>query len=248
MRIPVTTATFVRLALLTSGSVVFAFVVPAVGDGAAQGIAPSIALLAAGTVLVLLAEALHRRAKLLEAVRTELNKLRRIYHLGKNLAGEDDSYRVWFTELHGYVYQYLAGFADKSLDHYDMQNTSFRLVSYHVYTVPELDSRKREALFKDLLTTTSAVSEARQQIKELWDGRLSAYGWTAVLLMTFSFIVSTLLASGPTDAARITAGAAIAAMLVAVDLLWEADTMIDEKKQIAKSYVENMGRLELRRR
>lgn len=248
MRLPVTPSTFVRLAGITVGSVVFALVVPVMADPIARAMQPSIALFAAGTVLVLLAEASARRTKLLESVRAEMNKLRRIYHLAKNLAGDDATYRVWFTELHGYIYSYLGGFSGKSLDQYDELNTAFRLISYHVYTVPELDTRKRESLFKDLLATTSSVSEARQQIKELWDNRLSAYGWMSVLLLAFAFIGSTVLAAGDTQSSRIAAGVAIASMLVVVDLLWETDTLKDEKKAVAKGYLDNMGRLELRRR
>jgi len=248
MRLPVTPSTFGRLALLTVGSVVFALVVPAPADPVARGIQPSIAFFAAGTVLVLLAEASTRRAALLESIRTELNKLRRVYHIAKNLAGEDPAFRAWFTDLHGYIYAYLGGFSGKTLDDYDSSNTAFRLISYHVYMVPELDSRKRETLFKDLLATTSAVSEARQQIKELWDNRLSASGWTAVLLMALGFIVSTMLAAADAQPSRIAAGTAIACMLVVVDLLWETDALEAEKKAVAKGYLDNMARLELGRK
>ena len=103
-------------------------------------------------------------------------------------------------------------------------------------------------LFKDLLATTAQVSEARQQIKELWDNRLSPYAWAAVLLMAFAFIVTTLIGAAEADSSRVAAAVAMASMFAAVDLLWETDTLRAEKAAISKGYTDNMARLELNRR
>ncbi len=81
--------------------------------------------------------AIERRQRLKEAVAIELNKLRRIYHLGKNL-GNAVHLRGWFTDLHGFIYDYLSGFEKLELNDYDKANPLFRRIAYHVYTVPDL--------------------------------------------------------------------------------------------------------------
>ncbi|HTM68339.1 MAG TPA: hypothetical protein VL426_03500 [Candidatus Binatia bacterium] len=248
MKIPVTQNTLLRLICVTVGSTAFALVVPVGGDPYAGSLQLGLIIFMAITLAVLISEAAMRRQKLFEAVRMELNKIRRIYHLAKNLAAADGKFRTWFTDMHGYVYEYLTSFAGKDFDAYDGLNASFRKLSYHIYTIPEITTAKEEALFKDLLRTTATVAESRQQIKELWDSRLSAYGWTVVLLMTLGFVVATTLAMGETNASRLAGGMLIGAALLTVDLLWETDTLAGEKKLMAKRYVDNLGRLELGRR
>ncbi|HTK05472.1 MAG TPA: hypothetical protein VL500_07840 [Candidatus Eisenbacteria bacterium] len=248
MKIPVTQVTLLRLICLTVGSIAFALVTP-VGDDITSGeLHLAGALFMAAIISLLVRDAAARRQKLFEAVRVELNKIRRIYHLAKNLAAANQKYRTWFTDMHGYVYEYLSSFAGKDFDSYDGFNASFRKLSYHIYTVPDLETKKDEALFQDLLRTASTVAESRQQIKELWDSRLSAYGWTVVLLMTLAFVVTTTMAMSETYASRLSAGLLIATALLAVDLLWETDTLAGEKKDMATRYVDNIGRLELGRR
>lgn len=248
MKIPVTKSTLVRLILVTVGSVALALLAPAAGDLYASGFQLSAGIFLAVMLALLTSEAAKRRQKLFESVRIELNKIRRVYHLSKNLASANPKYRTWFTDMHGYVYEYLSSFSGKDFDAYDDFNASFRKLSYHIYTLPDLETKKDEALFQDLLRTASTVAEARQQIKELWDSRLSAYGWTVVLLMVLGFVVASILGMSETLEARVAAGVTIAAALLAVDLLWESDTLAGEKKAMAKRYVDNLGRLELGRR
>lgn len=247
MKIPVTRNTLLRLICISVGSVAFAVMVPVSGDPYVSGANMAISVFTALIIAILVAEAASRRQKLFEAVRVELNKIRRIYHLSKNLASANTEYRSWFTEMHGYVYMYLMSFQGKDFDAYDGFNAAFRKLSYHIYTLPELKSKKDEALFNDLLRTASTVAESRQQIKELWDNRLSGYGWTIVLLLTLGFVMTTVFAMGETFSSRIAGGMAIAAAFLAVDLLWETDTLAGEKNAMAKRYVANIGRLELSR-
>lgn len=247
MKIPVTRITLLRLTCIVVGSTAFAVTVPVSGDPYVSGANLAIGVFAALILGVLVSEAAARRQKLFESVRTELNKIRRIYHLSKNLASANPEYRSWFTEMHGYVYMYLMSFQGKDFDAYDGFNAAFRKLSYHIYTLPELKTKKDEALFNDLLRTASTVAEARQQIKELWDSRLSGYGWTVILLLTLGFVMTTVFAMGETFSSRLAGGMAIAAAFLAVDLLWETDTLAGEKRSMAKRYVENIGRLELAR-
>ncbi|MEY4723570.1 MAG: hypothetical protein RLZZ324_1083 [Candidatus Parcubacteria bacterium] len=244
----ITAPTLIRLTVLTMAGFALATVFPAYDDASAATINISVAVVFAAVIGVMLAQVLARRARLLDAVRVELNKLRRLYHLSKNLAeGSQEKFRSWFTELHGDLYAYLMFFSAKDFSAYDDSNPAFRKLSYHVYTLPELDTRKEQALFDDILRTTAQIAEARQKIKELWDNRLSGYSWTALLLMTAGFMVSTLFAMNGSSPARTVAGAALVAALLAIDLIWEADSLAAERSVMSRRYVLNLSKLELRR-
>lgn len=249
MNVPVNQSVLGRLIVLTLGGLAFAMVMPAYADPYAATFVPAIATVLAMTLLVLIAQAVFRRHQLFEAVRMELNKLRRLYHISKNLSvAAPQRYRGWFTDLHGYLYEYLMLFSGKDFDSYDSSNASFRKLSYHVYTIPEIETKKEEALFDDLLGTAATVASSRQQIKELWDNRLSAYVWTVLMLMVAGFVASVVFAMGESVGGRFAAGTAIALSLLAVDLLWEIDTLASERAQLAKRYVNNLAKLELGRK
>lgn len=248
MNVPVTNTTLLRLIALSVGGFAMATVVPATDDPTATIMSIVLAVFAGIMLALLISQAVQRRQRLLEAVRKELNKLRRVYHLSKNLSAASQKFRGWFTDLHGFLYGYLTLFAGKDFDAYDDFNGEFRKLSYHIYTIPEIETHKEQALFEDLLRTTATVAEARQQIKETWDNRLSAYSWLIVLLMSAGLIASVLLSLSETTAARLVGGAAVASVLLALDLLWEIDTMSSEKKAMAQRYADNIGKLELNRR
>src|SRR6188472_2809818 len=125
--------------------------------------------------------ALSRRDDLAEEIAIELNKLRRVYHLGKNLAGE--RHRPWFTELHGHLYAYLTAFDKKNFSQYQETNGAFRKFSYHLYQIPSLDTEKERVLYRELLEAAGQVAGARQRIQELWHGGMSKGLWNLVLLM-----------------------------------------------------------------
>jgi hypothetical protein len=233
---------------MSVGGFALATVAPAPADPYAAGTAVVLAVFSGVMFALLIAQASDRRQRLMEAVRMELNKLRRVYHLAKNLSAGSQRYRGWFTDVHGYLYGYLTKFAGKSFEAYDDFNADFRKLSYHVYTLPEVETGKEKALFDDLLRTTATVAEARQQIKETWDARLSAYSWVVVMLMGAGLIAAVVLAMADTIGSRVATGAAVVAVVLAIDLLWEVDTMASEKKDLAKRYADNIGRLELGRR
>ncbi len=247
MNVPVTKFTLVRLIALVLGSFVLAYAVPAmavpVGPEAGIGTAIVVALI----VAFLIQQADVRRRELQTAVYMELNKLRRIYHLSRNLSSISPRFRSWFTDLHGFLMAYLSAFGDKDLSRYKETNLAFRQLSYHIYTIPELETAKERALFGDLLKTTSVVAESRQKIKELLVSRLSPYSWVVVLLLAAGFAVTTLAAMTEASSSRLVAGIAVGSVLLAIDLLWEVDTMSSEMKPWAQRYVRNIAKLEYRR-
>src|SRR5688572_23140816 len=169
--------------------------------GPVQAGSPELA--AAGVVLtgVILGfsahRALSRRDDLTEEIAIELNKLRRVYHLGKNLGGE--RHRQWFTELHGHLYGYLTAFDKKNFSHYQETNGAFRKFSYHLYQIPSLDTEKERVLYRELLEAAGQVAGARQRIQELWHGGMSKGLWNLVLLMATFSGAAVRLAMGPSD-------------------------------------------------
>lgn len=188
--------------------------------------------------------ALSRRDDLAEEVAIELNKLRRVYHLGKNLGGE--RHRQWFTELHGHLYGYLTAFDKKDFSQYAQTNGAFRKFSYHLYQIPSLETEKERVLYRELLEAAGLVAGARQRIQELWNGGMSPRLWNVVLLMAAFSAAAVRMAMGPSD--QLVAGLAVAALGCGLVYLREADDLRSlGGADLSKRYVENIARLELRR-
>ncbi|HTK59874.1 MAG TPA: hypothetical protein VL283_01580 [Candidatus Baltobacteraceae bacterium] len=188
--------------------------------------------------------ALSRRDDLTEEIALELNKLRRVYHLGKNLGGE--RHRLWFTELHGHLYGYLTSFDKKNFSQYQETNGAFRKLSYHLYQIPSLDTEKERVLYRELLEAAGQVAGARQRIQELWHGGMSKGLWNLVLLMTAFSAAAVRLSMGPSD--KNVALLVIAALGFGVVYLREADDLQSlGGGDLSKRYVENIARLELSR-
>lgn len=249
MNIPIRIKTLLRLVLIAAAAFSFASLLPAslVAGEQRLDIVPGIF---AGIILgFLIYHAAERRRALLQTVNLELNKLRRIYHLSRNLSDIDNQrYRSWFTGMHGKLYDYMTAFADKDFRQYEDSNPAFRELSYHIYKVPELRSNKEESLYDELLRTIAKVAESRQQIKEANESRLSSYVWVIVLLMVLGLVATSSLSIMDTVVSRAAVGTVIACAMFAVDLLWEVDTLGSEQKEISMRYVDNIGRIELRRR
>lgn len=249
MNIPIRIKTLLRLLLIAAGSFSFTSLIPAssvVGESRLDLVPGVLAAVLLGFMIYHAAE---RRRDLLQTVNLELNKLRRIYHLSKNLSDIDSQrYRGWFTGMHGKLYDYMTSFADKDFRNYEDTNATFRELSYHIYKVPELRSNKEESLYDELLRTIAIVAESRQQIKEANESRMSFYAWVIILLVVTGVMATAGLSVVDTVVARAASGIVIACTLFTVDLLWEVDTLGTEQKEISMRYVENIGRIELRRR
>jgi hypothetical protein len=246
MNIPANKLTLSRILIILVSSFTIIFLIPPFAGGAvAERVDMAAIVLFALITAFLVQTAAVRRQRLFSTVFLELNKLRRIYHLSKNLAAASPRFRSWFTELHGLLYAYMSEFSGRNLKQYKQTNPAFRKVSYHIYTLPNLESSKEQVLFTDLLETTSVVAESRQKIKELLDSRLSAYSWCLVLVMLTGFVMTIIVCMTGTLGGRLVAGTDIAVALLIVDLLWELDSMESEMKTWAKRYVDNVSKLEL---
>jgi hypothetical protein len=236
-----------RLAVIVVGSLGVAYVVPAPVGAVSPVMVIPVSLVVIGAALAFLMQAERRRRDLRETVAWELNKLRRIYHIAKNLSEANQAFRPWFTELHGYLYQYLTYFGGKTMDAYEASNEDFRRVSYHIYTVPDFSNEREAALYQDLLDTTGEVARARQRIKMIRENGLPPSSWAVMLVAggVFAAVVWTSLVN--TAEFRLAAGLTFAGVLMLLELLRDADLMRAEEAELAQKYVDNISRLELRR-
>lgn len=247
MNILITKKTLLRLIVIVVGVFVVAYLMPVVGYTTLPRYDIASGLMVGSMLAFLLLQASERRRAFVSSVYVELNKLRRIYHLSKSLSLMDSKYRPWFTELHGDLVAYMMSFQGRDMDSYSESNVAFRKVSYGVYQIPEVASKKEEALFNELLRTSATVAEARQNVKELRRSRLSPYAWVVILLMVIGFVMTAYLSTGDTDISRLATAASVVIILLAVDLLWEVDTLASERKSIAERYVNNVSKLQLGR-
>jgi hypothetical protein len=191
--------------------------------------------------------AVDRRERLKEAVAIELNKMRRIYHLGKNL-GASPHLRGWFTDLHGFVYDYLGGFEKYDLSEYDKGNALFRRIAYHVYTVPDLREVKEQVLYTELLAATALVSDARQRIVTLHKNGFTKGHWFEFLVMFLVFVATVVAGTADLALSRFATANILAAGAILAMFFIEHDAMTkDEDRELAKEYVKDIARLELRR-
>jgi len=247
MNIPVNKQTLSRLLIVTIGSFCFAYTLPLPENSSFLDRGDLVAALLFASVAIFLTwVAAARRQELFTTVYLELNKLRRMYHISRNLAESSPRLRLWFTDLHGHLVAYMSEFANRDLNNYKQTNEAFRKLSYHVYTMPELQGAKEQVLYSDLLGTTAVVAESRQKIKELLNARLSSYSWLMVMMMLTGFVLTVILSAQDSVMGRLVAGVDISIGLMLVDLLWELDTMNTEVMVWAKRYVDNIAKLEFR--
>jgi hypothetical protein len=232
-----------RLIAVLAAAFALALLAPVQAGSAA--LAAAAVLAAVVSLALVLQRAVRRHDELGEWVAIELNKVRRIYHLGRNL-GLEARHRQWFTDLHGHLYAYLTSFDKKKFSQYQETNAAFRKLSYHLYQIPGLETEKERVLYRELLEAAGEVAGARQRIQELWNGGLPAGLWTGLVALTLAAALATLSAMGPSD--RFTAGFVLTALGAALVLARGADdirTLVGE--DLTKRYVENIARLELRR-
>ncbi len=240
-------SSLIRVIILLALAVFISFVVP----GTRRPITPAALapLITFFSILlaILIVRSLERIEKLNAAIALELNKARRIYHLGKNLSAE--RLRSWFTDLHGYIYEYFMFFDKHDFTQYEDSNKIFRKVTYHVYTLPALETAKDNALYNELLKAAADAVMARQSINELKKTSMPIYLWLVVILTALAVILSTLLVTTPDVISKIAQAALFAALFLGMDLLYELDGLkFFGKRELARRYVDNIARLELRDR
>lgn len=232
-----------RVLIILIASFALAFLAP-VQAGSASLAAAAVVL--SGILAALVVQrAVRRHDELNEWVAIELNKVRRVYHLGRNL-GLEARYRQWFTELHGFLYAYLTAFDKKPFSRCQETNGPFRKLSYHLYQIPGLETEKERVLYRELLEAAGTVASARQRIQEIWNGGLPRHVWNGLAVVAIAAGAAVLTAMGPSD--RFTAGAVLTALGAGFMLARQADDLrLLAGEDLSKRYVENIARLELKR-
>ena len=232
-----------KFLIVVALSLALALVFPIQGASPAYAVAAVVAVTSILGVVFL--RAVKRHEDLANWVAVELNKIRRVYHLGKNL-GLSGDHRGWFTELHGYVYGYLQSFDKKSLSEYQETNGDFRKVSYHLYTIGELATDKEKVLYREMLEAAGAAAVARQHIQELRDGGLPIQVWTVFYGLTTLAAAVTLTTVTP--GARLAVGFTNAVLFIIFMIAKDTDQLKTlNGRALAERYVENIARLELAR-
>lgn len=232
-----------RLLIILIVSFALAFLAPVQAGSAA--LAAAAVILSAIVVALVVQRALRRHDELNEWVAIELNKVRRVYHLGRNL-GTETRHRQWFTDLHGFVYAYLTAFDKKPFSRYQETNAQFRKLSYHLYQIPGLETEKERVLYRELLEAAGTVASARQRIQEIWNGGLPSNVWNGLMIVAIAAALAVLTAMGPSD--KLTAALTLTALGTAFMLARQTDDLRQlAGEDLSKRYVENIARLELTR-
>lgn len=247
MHLQLTPIAAFRLAGLAAAGFLIGWYFPAMAEPAAHGADLVIAVVFAGIAGFLLHQGSVRYRELQHAVYLELNKLRRMYHVSKNLLAISQKFRPWFTDLHGLLQTYMTDVGGRDLAEYSKSNVAYRKLSYHIYTAPEPASHLEQTLFNELLRTQGLVAEERQRVKELLSQNISAYVWAAVLLLAAALIAAIVAAVGPGMAERVVAGAAVAAVILTLDLLGAVYSIREQRRDWSKRYVNNLAKLDYSR-
>jgi hypothetical protein len=237
----------VRVALAVLLGIIISFIVPAPQQSVTHGADIAAALVFAVILMIIARRVTARRQELRSAVYLELNKLRRIYHISKNLTAGSSRFRPWFMEIHGNLHMYLAAFEGSHLRDYRQNNPGFRRLSYHIYTAPELETDKERQLYADLLKTTGRVAETRQKIKELVKGRLEHPEWSWLMVAAFTCILAVLSSADAAGGSRLAVGMLIGVVLASLDYIWRIDKLDREMLDWTGRYVRNISKLEYRR-
>lgn len=238
----------VRVAVAVLLGIIVSYLLPAADKPVAHGADFAAALVFAVILMIVAHRATKRRQDLRSAVYLELNKLRRLYHISKNLTAGSNRFRPWFMEIHGNLHMYLAAFEGSKLTDYRQNNPGFRRLSYHIYTAPEMETNKERELYSDLLKTTGVVAETRQRIKELIGGRLEHPEWSWLLVASFTCILAVLASADASAASRLAVGMLIGVVLASIDYVWRSDRLEREMADWTGRYVRNISKLEYRRR
>ena len=240
--------TYLRVAAIALFSVAFVLTIPYVGDKFQIVIANqllNIGILYAVIVGFLMSITLTRRQSLDEYIALELNKIRRIYHLGLHIAKENPKLAQWFNELSAALFLYLKQFEVDGLSNYEKGGSYFRKVTYCIYGLPLQSKSYNSDLYGALLDAASSVTEAREQISSVKNNRIGHFQWTVsiIIALTFCWIIAL---STPSDAyARVVTTIVIFNVLLMLLLLYEYDQMNEKKKAyFANLYANNLNSVE----
>jgi hypothetical protein len=218
--------TWVRLILLGILAYGISRAIPYAGADSLDHITPlalNIGILFSITTGFLMFKTLSRRTALDEHIAVELNKVRRIYHLALHLKKQQPALTDWFTRVRTSIITYLKSFEGKTFEGYEKGNPLFRAVTYAVYSLPSLNEPYNPEIFGSLMTATSEVTEARENIRSKKGDYIGRFSWFVVIVIALIFGLL-IIASTPNDELLRNLGAAVMfALFLVLQLIYEHD-------------------------
>lgn len=196
------------------------------------------------TIGFLLSISMARRRSLEEHILVELNKVRRINHLAKNIALLQPELQAWYDELHGHLEKYLEYFRAHDLEKYAGSNLLFRRVTRLVYSLPSRGFEIKGGLYGDLLSTTGSASEAREYVSNLNTPSIGRFQLGVVVVISLALGVITTMATTYGWWSRLgVAGANFCSFLV-LEMFYEYEFIATRlKRRLADHYLHNLHQL-----
>ncbi len=196
------------------------------------------------TVAFLMSISIGRRRSLQEMVLLELNKVRRIHHLAKNIVLQQPALQSWYDELHSALETYLEFFRSHDLGSYEDSNRLFRRVSYLVYSLPQRHSDHNGELYGGLLDTVGSATEAREYVGNLIAPSVGGFQLTVVLVISLALGIMSSAASPFGLLPRLGAGLTNFCTFLVLEIFYDYEFMAGKRKrQMADLYVENLQQL-----
>ncbi len=196
------------------------------------------------TVAFLMSISIGRRRSLQEMVLLELNKVRRINHLAKNIVLQQPELQSWYDELHVSLEKYLEFFRDHDLGHYEESNRLFRRVTYLVYSLPQRQAENNGQLYGELLDTTGSATEAREYVGNLIAPSVGGFQLGAVLVISLALGILSSAASPMVFTSRLGAALTNFCTFLVLEIFYDYEFMAGKKKrEMADQYVENLQQL-----
>ena len=180
----------------------------------------------------LINRAIERKQTISSSVAIELSKLRRVYHIGEELARGAARKRL-FASLAAYQRTMAKAFLGP------VTAKAFRDMTHGVYGLEPRDLRE-QALFADLLDTTRCIALERQRRETAVEGGLSWYSWLVIAAYAVFIILLLLWNREESGFSAISVGATVTGVLLVLDLLYRLDRFsAEEAAQVMARFARN---------
>lgn len=240
--------TYIRIVFIMAASVIFVLVIPFFGLEARDILLENVVhmgILYAIIAGFLMSIAIQRKRTLDNDISLELNKIRRIYHLGLHLTREQPALEPWFKELKEHLEAYASLFREVTFQVYERGNDLFRNVTYTIYDLPSKRAPYNRELYLSLLEAAASATEAREDIRSKKDQTIGHFQWLVISIVTLTFAWLITSATPQSTDARMVTAIIVFNLFLVLDLLYEYDRFNDKKLlYIASMYANNLSNVE----
>ncbi|MFA5947287.1 MAG: hypothetical protein WC813_04695 [Patescibacteria group bacterium] len=237
--------TYIRIFFGLVAALLISLFIPYLGDTELDqylySSAVNIGILYAMVVGFLMMIVINRKQALDGQISLELNKLRRIYHLGKHVSTGKEGGATWFKILDKALTDYLKAFGKRDFSEYDAGNALHRKITYAVYALPDYVQDYVSELYTSLLEATGEVTEARERLHSLKDASIGNFQWIVTISMTLIFGLLLAIDSPLTFLTRFITFALLFNLSLMIQLIYEYDQMNDKKRRFySQLYTDNV--------